>query len=158
MAVLDHVGDARGRAPVVFKHMKRALAVTHQIGPVDVNIGAVRRIEANHFRPVIAVLQHQRCGNRTIIQDMALVIHIPQEHVQRPHPLYHASLDDAPFRGHHDPRDDIKRQYAIYRVLVAVDGEGDGSIWRLAAGNAPRPVSRFSRTLSSGKISRPWGT
>jgi hypothetical protein len=51
-----------------------------------------------------------------------------QEVVQRFHPLLYTRLQILPFRRRDDPRQTVKRQDAIDRGRVGIDGEGDAQV------------------------------
>ena len=66
-AVLEHVGNAAGRAHVVFQHQNSpGLGIAHQVDAADVRVNAARHLEADHFAPeVLAGIDQRRaesCG------------------------------------------------------------------------------------------------
>ncbi len=83
MPVLDHVGDAGGRARIVLQHIEIALGIADDVGAGDVDIGAARRIVAHHFRPEVRVSEHEVGRQDAVLQDLALVIDVPEEQIER---------------------------------------------------------------------------
>ena len=49
MAVLDDIGNAGRAAAVVLEHQEFAFAIAHDVGAVDVDIGAAREIQSDHL-------------------------------------------------------------------------------------------------------------
>ena len=125
MPVLDHVGDARGRAAVVFQNLEAAQLVAHQVGAVDVHVGAVGHVDAAHLRAIVLVAQDQLGRNHAVAEDLLVVIDVLQEEVDGGDPLGDAGLDGPPVLLGDDPRDHVERQDAVDGVLLAVDREGD---------------------------------
>ena len=108
MPVLDHVGDAGRRARVVLQHIEIALGIADDVGAGDVDIGAARRIVAHHFRPEVRVSEHEVRGQDAVLQDLALVIDVPEEKIERLDPLLDAAVELAPVAGGDHARDDIE--------------------------------------------------
>ena len=59
MPVLDDIRHAGRRPPVVFQHEEIAAGIADDVGSADVDIGAARRVVADHFRPVVRIPQHE---------------------------------------------------------------------------------------------------
>ena len=148
MAVLDHIGDARGGAGVVLQHQEGAGFVAHDIGAADMHIGVERHVEADHRLAVAGVLQHQFGRDDLVGEDLPLVVDVAQEHVQRPHALGDAGFDLVPFRRGDHPRDQVERQDAVDRGGVGIDREGDAAFQQVTFGilrTPPQAVDRQCR-------------
>src|SRR5208337_3033940 len=59
MPTLDDIRYAGRRPPVVFQHKEIAAGIADAVGSANVDIGAARRIVADHFRPVVRISQHE---------------------------------------------------------------------------------------------------
>ncbi len=124
--VLEHVGDARGRAQVVFEDVEVVGIDAHDVDTGDVRIDPARRVEALHLGPELIVVEDEVFGDAPGPDDLLVVVDVVQEHVERAHALDQAALEAGPFlRGQH-ARDDVERDQAfgIARVF-RVDREGD---------------------------------
>ncbi len=62
LAVLQHVGNAGGRAGIVFQHVELVGPRAHDIDARDVAINVFRRTDSRHFRPESGVREHQFLG------------------------------------------------------------------------------------------------
>ena len=144
MPVLDHIGHARRRAAIVLQHAEAALAVAHEVGAVDVDVGAVRQRQPAHLRAVVGVAQHQLGRDEPVLERLLRAVDVGQEQVEGLHALAHAGLDHRPVGGGDDPRDHVERQDAVDRVAVAVDREGDALVVQLGFGG-PRPMAELRR-------------
>ncbi len=124
-AVFQHVGHARRRARVVLQHVEVLGLGADDVDAGDVHIDVVRHVLAVHLRPEHRVLENQVIGDDVGAQDLAAVIDVAQEHVQRADPLLQAPFEQRPFLRRQDAGNDIERNQALGRFRLAVDGEGD---------------------------------
>lgn len=143
MAVLDDIGDAGRTAAVVLEHAELAVAIANDIGAVDMDVGAARQVETDHLRAVIGIADHQALGDDAILDDAPLVIDVVEKQVERPNALNDAALDRRPIRGRDDARDDVKREDAVDRILVAVNRECDAEVEQLLLGFGRPPSQRL---------------
>jgi hypothetical protein len=65
---------------------------------------------------------------------MPLVVHIPDEQVQRLDALLDAGIEQAPVGGGEHARDQVEGQDAVDGVALAIDREGDAQHEQLALG------------------------
>ena len=125
LPVLQHVGDARGRARVVLEHEELVLGGAHEVDADDVRIDAARRLHAHHLRHEGRVLDDQVLGHAAGPDDLLAMIDVVHEGVERAHALLDAGGEAAPLGGAQDARDDVEGDEALGGGIVAVDGEGD---------------------------------
>ena len=124
-AVFQHVGDAGRRARVVLENEEFIRIGADDIDPGDVDIDVVGDVLAVHLRPEDAVLEDQVVRNDVGPEDVAAVIDVAQEHVERADALFQALFQKRPFLRRHDPRDHVERDQPFGRLGVAIDREGD---------------------------------
>jgi hypothetical protein len=153
--VLDHVGDAGGRARIVLQHAELPVAAAHQIDAADMDVGIVRQIQTGHLRAVVLVLQDQLGRDDAVLEDLLLVINVAQEEVERLHPLPDAAVQHLPFRRPDQPRDDVEGQDAVDRLAFGIDREGDAEIEelflrRLGPGGKVAGIQRLQPLLDRG--------
>ena len=134
MPVFDHVGHAGGAAAVVFEHQELTGRIADDVGPVDVDIGAVRQIETDHLRPVALVAEHKFGWNNAVLENAAVMIDIVQEQVQRLNALLHAGFDRSPGGRRQNARNDIERENAIDGVFLGIDSKSDPQIEKFPFG------------------------
>ena len=96
-AVLEHVGDARGDAHVVLDHLPRAVAVAHEVAAGDVRVDAARRADAVNGAREVRAGGHQPPRHEALAHDLARVVDVVDEVVERADALREAALDVAPF-------------------------------------------------------------
>ena len=123
LAVLEHVGDARGHAQVVFQNFELAGVIADDVDAGDVRIDAAGDIHPLHLRTVLRVAENLFGGDHACPQDLLLVINVMNERVQRPDALLQAGFQAHPFLEGQHPRDDIEGNQALSAFLLAVDGE-----------------------------------
>ncbi len=58
-AVLQHVGDARGRARIVLENVELVLAGAHDVDAGDVHLDVVRRAAARHLRAEVRIAEDE---------------------------------------------------------------------------------------------------
>ncbi len=125
LAVLQHVGDPRGRAAVVFQHVEAVLARAHQIDAGDMNPDAARRAAALHLGHIVGIGQDQFGRDDPGLQTFLRAIDVGEEEVDRANPLGEPGLQPRPFGRADDARHDVERDQAFAGFRVAIDGEGD---------------------------------
>ena len=76
LAILEHVGDARRRAAIVFEHVEIRRPDADHVDAGDMGIDALRRVEALHLGAEGFVVQDQRRRDLAGAQDLALVIDV----------------------------------------------------------------------------------
>ena len=111
-AVLEHVGDAGGRARVVLEHHEVVLAGADEIDADDMTVDAARRVDADHLGQKRRVLDDKLFGNLAGLQDLLAMIDVVQEGVERPDALLDALLEAAPLVRRDDARQDVERDQA----------------------------------------------
>ncbi len=85
----------------------------------------MRHVLAVHLGAEHRILEDQVVGDDIGAQDIAAVIDVAQEHVERAHPLLQALFEDGPFLRRHDPRDHVEGNQPFLGLGVAIDGKGD---------------------------------
>ena len=96
LAVLQHVGDAGGRAGVVLQHVERVGVDAHDVDAGDVHVDVVRHRLAGHLRPEDRVAEDQVVGHDPGPQDLARAVDVVEEGVDR----LDALLEAARSRSH----------------------------------------------------------
>ena len=91
----------------------------------DMHIDVVRHVLAVHLGAEYRVLEDQVVGDDAGAQDVAAVVDVAQEHVERADPLLQAFFEDGPFLAGHDPGDHVERDQPFLGFGVAIDGKGD---------------------------------
>ncbi|MNZ91202.1 hypothetical protein D3C78_1101770 [compost metagenome] len=147
LAVLQHVGDAAGRAQVVLQHVVAAAAIAHQIDPGDVRVDVARHVQALHRQLVLVVGQHLLRRDQPGLEDALVVVEVGEEQVQRLHPLDAAGLDGAPLAGRDTAGDGVEGDQALGALVVAVEGEGDPGPVEQQVGFPPALVQLLRRRL-----------
>ena len=125
LAVLEHVGNARGRAHIVLEHEEIALAGADQVDAGDMRVDVLRRLDAQHLRAEGRIEQHEFRRHQPRLDDLLVVIDVVEEDVDRLHPLDAAPLDQVPFGAVEDARDQIEGDQPLGRAAFGIDGEGD---------------------------------
>jgi hypothetical protein len=123
--VLQHVGDARGRAGVVLQHEEFVLAGAHKVDADDMGIDIARRRHADHLRQEGLVLRDQIDGDAARAQDFLPVVDVVQEGVDGAHPLLDPARELRPFPRRDDARHDVEGDQAFVRLGLPIDVEGD---------------------------------
>ena len=154
LAVLQHVGDARRRARIVFQHVELVLADAHDVDADDVGVDAARRPDADHLGQERVVGGDQLARHAAGAQDLLAVIDVVEEGVERLHALLDALRQPAPFGAGDDARHDVERDQPLGRFLLAIDGEGDAGLAEHALGIAhllgqPRRILRLQPAIVS---------
>jgi len=138
--VLDHVADAGRRARVVFQHHEAARRVADDIDAANVDVGAVRQVDAAHDRLEVGVAEDQFRRDHSVGEDLLVVVDVVQQVVQRGDPLPDPGLDGRPIgRGQHT-RDAIEGQHSVRRVALRIHREGDAQVAQLGIGVRSAPL------------------
>ena len=114
-AILEHVRDARRDPHVVLDHLPRAVAVAHQVAPGDVCVDAARRADPVHGPRKVRAGRHQAPRHEALADDLASVVHVVDEMIQRADPLGEPALDLTPFLAAEHARDQIEWKRAFVR-------------------------------------------
>ena len=72
LAVLQHVGDAGGRARIVFEHVEGLGIDPHDVDAGDVHVDVVRHLLAVHLRAEHRILEHEVFRHDAGAQDSRL--------------------------------------------------------------------------------------
>ena len=132
-AVLQHVGNTRWHAQIVFEHVIDAVALligrAHDVYAGDIGVDIVGHLNALHLGPVLAVAAHQLRRDQAGTHHVLAMVGIADEAVERLHALGQTGLHAGPLMGRNDAGDQIERNQAFRTcaalVLVAIDGKGD---------------------------------
>ena len=135
--VLEHVGDARRRAHVVLEHPPGAVGVAHQVAAGHVRVDAAGRADAVHDAREVAARDDQPPRHDALADDLARVVDVVDEGVERADALRQAALDRDPLVGRDDPRDEVQREGAVLGAVLAGQLEGDALLHE--DGVAPAP-------------------
>ena len=111
--VLEHVGDAGRRAHVVLQHLPRAVGVAHEIAPAHVAVDAAGRADAVRGAGEGGAGDDQLPRHLAVVDDLARVVDVIDEVVQRTDALGQAALDLLPLVGRDDPRHQVQRERAV---------------------------------------------
>ena len=125
LAVLQHVGDARRRAAIVFEHHEFVGPGAHEVDADDMRPDVERRPVAAHLLEIGRVAGHHRVGDDAGLHDLLVAVDIGDEGVERAGPLDRAAFDHLPFRGVEDPRDHVEGDQPVRVAALAIDREGD---------------------------------
>src|SRR3954462_14366007 len=109
-AVLEHVGDAARGPHVVLEHLPRAVGVADQVAAGDGEVAAARRPDAVDDAGEVRAGDDQPPRHDPLAHDVALVVDVVDEAVQRPDALREAALDVRPLPGRQDPGDEVERE------------------------------------------------
>ena len=125
--VLEHVGDPARRADVVLEHLPRAVGVADEVAARDVAVDAARGPDAVGGAGELRPRDDQRPRHDAVVDDLAPVVDVVDEAVQRADPLREPALYRAPLVDGQDPRHQVERERAVDRGVTvgAADLEGD---------------------------------
>ena len=146
-AVLQHIGNAGGRARIVLEHVEGVGVDADDVDAGDVDIDVVRHALAVHLRAERRIAEHQIFRNDSGAQDFARAIDILDEQIERVDALGQALLQELPFGSRHDARDDVERDQALGGVGLAVNGEGDADAAEDEFGFAAAVIENVGRDL-----------
>ena len=138
LPILEHVGNARGRANIVLEHPVFVGAGAHQVDAANVGVDAMRWTRARAGDAILAVAEYDVGRDRAVGEDASRAVDVVDEGVDRSHPLLEPSREIVPFARGEDARDDVERDDPLGCFLVAIDGEGnaeasEGGLGRLLA-------------------------
>ena len=125
LAIFEHVRHPRWGAAIILQHLETAGAGAHDVDADDMAVDLAGRGEVRHFGQIGAVLVDDVGGHDAGLHDLAPVIDIVQEGVERPRPLANALVQDAPFIGGEDAGQQVEGDQPLRIAPLAVDGEGD---------------------------------
>ena len=125
LAVLQHVGDAGGRAGVVLQNVEGLGIDADDVDAGDVDIDVVRHLLAVHLRPEYRIPEHQIFRHDAGAQDLAAAVDVGEIEVERLDALLEALPEQVPFPGGEDAGDDVERNQPLGRIRLAIDREGD---------------------------------
>ena len=111
--VLEHVGDAARRADVVLEHLPGAVGVAHEVAAGDVAVDAARRADAVRLAGERGAGDDQLPRHDAVVDDLAPVVDVVDEAVQRADPLGQAALDRRPLRRRDHPRHEVQRERPV---------------------------------------------
>ena len=147
LAVFQHVGHARGRPRIVLQHDEVLGVDPDDVDAGDVHIDVVRHLLAVHLGPEHRVLEDQILRHDLGAKDVAAVIDVTQEHVQRLDALLQALLQQRPFLAGDDPRDHVERDQALGGFGIAIDGKGNADAAEQQLGLLAAIFERLGRRL-----------
>ena len=164
LPVLQHVGDAGGRARIVLEDVERVGVASHDVDPGDVDVDAVRHRLPIHLRTEHRVLEHQILRHHAGAQDFTAAVDVGDEHVHRLDALLQSGPKELPFGGGKDARNDVERDQPLLRIGMAVDREGDADAPEQELGLLAAVIEHSGRNflepaaeLGIGRAHRPVG-
>jgi len=157
VTILDHVGDAGGRARIVLEHEEFVRPGADQVDPANMGIDSVRRTRSGAGDAILGIGEDDIGRNHAVGQDLPRAIDVVDEGVDRPHPLLEPGREPRPFRRGEDPRDDIERDDPFGRFLLAIDREGDAEAAKGGFGGVLAPFELGLRRVAQpvGERSKP---
>ncbi len=150
----EHVRDAAGYAQVVFEHHELAALQAQQVGAGDRDVNIARHLQAAHLAAEVLTAVDDLARHKTLVQDLALVVDIVQEEIERRDPLRQSLLDMRPFLAGHDARQQIVGEDALRAFFPAIDGKSNAlgqkrniggalAALQLVPGNAGQCIEQF---------------
>ena len=136
LAVGQHVGDAAGHAQVVLQHQKPAIVHPHQVGSIHGDIDAARHIHPAHLATVVPAAVDHVHRHHAILNDLAVVVDVAQEEVERNEALAQPLLDDRPLAACNDAGNQVVGENAFCALGAAVNGERDALVEKRHIGGA----------------------
>jgi hypothetical protein len=98
------------------------------------NIDVAPDRHALHFAAEMPAAQYHLAGHQALGENASLAVDVFEEQVERGQSLGQAALDDRPFGGRDDARDQIVRKDALGALFLPVDGEGDALVEKREVG------------------------
>ena len=83
LAVLQHVGDAGGRARIVLEHVECVGVDAHDIDAGDMHVDIVRHVLSAHLGAEGGIAEDEVVGNDAGAQDFARAVDVLDEEVER---------------------------------------------------------------------------
>ena len=102
--VLQHVGDAGGRARVVLEHVEALGVDANDVDAADMNIDVVRYLLAVHFRPKHRILKHQFFRHDASLENLASGVDVAEEEIDGFDALFEPGAQNVPLGGGKDAR------------------------------------------------------
>jgi hypothetical protein len=87
-AVLQHVGDPRGRAQIVFKNVEYVLLDANDVDACNMDVHIAGQVHALHFRTKERIAQKMRLGNHTRANYFLRMIDVVKKEIESLHPLH----------------------------------------------------------------------
>jgi hypothetical protein len=125
LAIFQHVGHARRRARVILERDEILGVDPDDVDAGDVNIDVVRHVLAVHLRTEYRILEDQVVRDDPGAENVAAVIDVPEEHVERAHALAKPPFQQRPFLRRKDARNHVKGDQPFLGLGIAIDREGD---------------------------------
>ncbi|MCY1524023.1 hypothetical protein D9M68_589390 [compost metagenome] len=88
-------------------------------------IDVLGHVHVLHLGPVLGVQEHLLGRHHARAHDVVPMVDVVDEHVECAHALLQAGLQEAPFVGGDDPRDQVEGNQALGAGGIARDREGD---------------------------------
>jgi hypothetical protein len=123
-AVLEHVRDPARRADVVLEHLPRAVGVAHEVAAGDVAVDAAGRADPVRGAGERGARDDQLPRHDPLVHDLARVVDVVDERVERADPLGEPALDAAPLLAGDDPRHEVERERPVAHGSVGVRPAG----------------------------------
>ena len=79
----------------------------------------------DHFGPVIGITQNEFGRDQILFEDRTRPVDIAQKEIERIDALNEAGLQPGPFGARDQTGNDVERNEAFGRVLVAINAESD---------------------------------
>jgi hypothetical protein len=157
LAVLEHVGDARGRAAIVLEHEELVRPGAHEVDADDVAIDAPRRADVHHLPLEGLVAVDEPRGHTAGADDLAPRVDVVEKGVERAGALLDAPVELAPFVGREGAREHVKGDQPVGVAALAVDGEGDADAAEQRLGLGLLETAQLARHLVRPAVEPPVG-
>ncbi len=103
--------------------------------------------------------EDQLGGHDAIVEDLAVVVDVADEQVERPDPLLEPALDHGPLAGGHQPGDRVEGDDTLDPLAASVDGEGDALLPHREVGQAVATLElvrpQLHQTFMQRRVMRP---
>ncbi len=146
-AVLQHVGDAGGRARIVFQHIEGFGVDPNDIDAADMDVDVVRHLLAVHFRPEHRILEHQIFRHHAGFENFAPGVDVADVMVDGFDALLEPGAQDVPFGRGENARQHVEGDEPLLRVRFAIDREGDADAAEQDLGLASAVAEHVGRHL-----------
>src|SRR5258708_19474415 len=97
----------------------------YDIDAGDVRVDASRNVDPLHLGPVLRIAEHRLGRNLARANDLALVVDVMQEKIQRLDPLAQARFQPTPLGGRDDARNHVERNQPLSSAPASLDPKGD---------------------------------
>ena len=118
--VLEHVRDPARRAHVVLEHLPRAVAVAHEVAARHVGVHAAGRPDAVRGAREARAGDDQLPRHEPLVDDLAPVVDVVDELVERADALREAALDRRPLGRGDDARHEVERERPVAHGSLGV--------------------------------------